>query len=88
MHIFGNCASFTISYIISTFSVFEGLTVIFRCSFIYCGHARERAITEHIVDSSLDESDFVIHSCDLELRVTLLLLCFLCRALIFHIFLP
>ena len=53
-----------------------------------CSIARERAITEHVVDSSLDESDFVIHLRGLELRVTLLLLCFLCRALIFHIFLP
>ena len=50
--------------------------------------ARERAVMEYVADSSLDENDFILHSYGLELCVVLLLLCFLCRALIFNISYP
>ena len=56
--------------IISTFTVFEDLTLIFRWSFILLqldSIARERAVMKHDTDSWLDMNDFVIHSSGFEL---------------------
>ena len=56
--------------IISTFTVFEDFTLIFRWSFILLrpySIARERAVMEHDTDSWLGMNDFVVHSSGLEL---------------------
>ena len=82
MHILASLFLLLLDGIISTFTVFENLTLIFRWSFVLlrlCSIARERAVTKHITDSWLDMNNFVIHSSGFELWINYLFS--LCRFL-------
>ena len=69
MHILAPLFLLLLDVIISTFTDFENLTLIFRWSFVLlqpCSITRERAVPKRIMDSGLDINDFVIHSSGFE----------------------
>ena len=75
MHILVPLFLLVLDVIISTFTVFENLTLIFRWSFVLlqpCSIARERAVTKHATGSGLDMNDFVIRSRGFELCINYL----------------